>query len=189
MTRAVEVKYAGERGLWGRFRAAVSWIIQRLGLGVAQVLFRPPAVDGVRIAVFAGDVDSRVAKVTQALKVIAQYTPHRYRHLVRHLRWILVLHGSRFQFLPAVWGLTIESDWLDRASETDVACVIIHEATHARLWRLGFRYEPESRERIERVCVRAEAELLRRLGVPGEAEAAMERLEDRWWEQRPTASS
>jgi hypothetical protein len=37
-----------------------------------------------------------------------------------------------------------------------VASAIIHEAEHARLLRLGFKYTPELQLRIERMCHRAE---------------------------------
>lgn len=38
----------------------------------------------------------------------------------------------------------------------DIASAIVHEATHARLWRYGFRYPEEMRSRIEAVCFRRE---------------------------------
>ena len=37
-----------------------------------------------------------------------------------------------------------------------LAAVIVHEATHARLWRRGIRYEEAQRPRIEEICIRRE---------------------------------
>jgi hypothetical protein len=37
-----------------------------------------------------------------------------------------------------------------------LASTIVHEATHARLWRMGFRYEEEARPHVEAICVRRE---------------------------------
>jgi hypothetical protein len=45
------------------------------------------------------------------------------------------------------------------ADSTDAALIataIVHEATHARLWHYGFRYEEEARQRVEAVCLRRE---------------------------------
>ncbi len=48
-------------------------------------------------------------------------------------------------------------------SVAQVACAIVHEATHARLTRLGFRYEEPKRLRIEHICFGAERTFARRL--------------------------
>ena len=44
-----------------------------------------------------------------------------------------------------------------------IAAVIVHEATHARLWRCGFGYDEDERHRIEAICVRRELAFARRL--------------------------
>ena len=44
-----------------------------------------------------------------------------------------------------------------------LACTLVHEAQHARLFRLGFGYQPEIRGRIERLCFRAERNFARAL--------------------------
>jgi hypothetical protein len=48
-------------------------------------------------------------------------------------------------------------------SVAQIACAIVHEATHARLTRLGFGYEEPKRLRIEHICVDAERSFARRL--------------------------
>jgi hypothetical protein len=44
-------------------------------------------------------------------------------------------------------------------SATQLAAVIVHEATHARLFAAGVGYPPELRPRIERLCLREELAL------------------------------
>jgi hypothetical protein len=48
-------------------------------------------------------------------------------------------------------------------SGAEVASIIVHEATHARLALAGFGYEPATRERIEGVCFRSEIAFASRL--------------------------
>lgn len=53
-----------------------------------------------------------------------------------------------------------------RAEDTSVAQIasaIVHEATHARLMRLGFGYEEPKRLRIEHICFGAQQAFARRL--------------------------
>lgn len=171
------------RGLWEFVRATSGWLVQKTGVFLARVFLRPPDVDGVRIVVFAGgDVSHNTERVAEALHLIARYTPHRYQRLVRDLQWVIAVPHANFQFLPSIWGCAVDAEWLDRAGVVDIACVVMHEATHARLWRMGFRYAPDCRERVERLCLKAEAELLRRMGREKDATAALKRISQRWWE-------
>ncbi len=48
-------------------------------------------------------------------------------------------------------------------SVAQVASVIVHEPTHARLVRLGFGYEEPKRLRIEHICFNAQQAFARRL--------------------------
>jgi hypothetical protein len=51
----------------------------------------------------------------------------------------------------------------ENTSVAQVASAIVHEATHARLMRLGFGYEEHDRLRIEHICFSAERAFARRL--------------------------
>ncbi len=55
----------------------------------------------------------------------------------------------------------ISIEWLSQESvhPTDVAFALVHEATHARLERLGFRYTAQRRLRLEAICTQAEVAL------------------------------
>jgi hypothetical protein len=44
-----------------------------------------------------------------------------------------------------------------------IASAIVHEATHARLEKLGIRYDEAVRQRIERICARRELDFARHL--------------------------
>lgn len=51
----------------------------------------------------------------------------------------------------------------ETTSIAQIASAIVHEATHARLMRLGFGYEEPKRLRIERICFGAQRGFARRL--------------------------
>jgi hypothetical protein len=45
----------------------------------------------------------------------------------------------------------------------DIASTIVHEATHARLERMGIAYKPDRRLRIEQACYRRQLAFVRNL--------------------------
>ena len=51
----------------------------------------------------------------------------------------------------------------ENTSAAQIASVIVHEATHARMMRLGFGYEEPKRVRIEHICFGAQQAFARRL--------------------------
>jgi len=51
----------------------------------------------------------------------------------------------------------------ESTSVAQIASAIVHEATHARLMRLGLGYEEPKRLRIERICFDSERAFVRRL--------------------------
>ena len=79
--------------------------------------------------------------------------------------WVRLLTTGVGQFNPRLWACMLDERFV-QADTTDaplLAAVIVHEATHARLWRYGFGYNEEQRERIEAICLRRELAFARRL--------------------------
>jgi hypothetical protein len=97
--------------------------------------------------------------VTHALDLVRQYAPVRYARLERDIKAVLVFGGPDClgQYQPDLQFCELSTYWLTRPEVVPeaVAATIVHEAEHARLWRLGFRYEPDVQPRIERLCFRA----------------------------------
>jgi hypothetical protein len=65
-----------------------------------------------------------------------------------------------------------------QTTPASLACLLIHEAQHARLRRLGFGYDETVRHRIEKLCYRAQRNFARLLpngdALVAEAETRME---------------
>jgi hypothetical protein len=121
-------------------------------------------------------------KVRDALRLILQYGPRFHARLRRDVKRLLFADTVGGAYLAGLATCRIGIGYARRVAALDLAMTIVHEATHARLSRLGFRYVGECRERIERACVKTEITFAR--SVPG-SEPAIERtralLETEWW--------
>jgi len=72
--------------------------------------------------------------------------------------WATPLHGPRACFYYRLDACSLNPQYVLAEWMTPelLASTIVHEATHARLWAMGFRYEEEVRPRVEAICVRRE---------------------------------
>jgi hypothetical protein len=50
----------------------------------------------------------------------------------------------------------LDTRFVRECSSELIAAAIVHEATHARLWRCGLSYEAALRPRMERLCISQE---------------------------------
>lgn len=139
-------------------------------------------VEGCEVLVVGEDSEEVFRKVGDALRLVREYGPRFHARLRRDVRRLLLTDTAGGTYLPGLNTCRIGIDYVRRVPPLDLAMMIVHEATHARLSRLGFPYVGECRERIERACVDTEITFARR--VPG-SEAAIERtralLETQWW--------
>lgn len=111
------------------------------------------------------DIDSAavLARLDEALALIAQYAPHRFRHLRRDIRGIRVERfPTRGAYFPDARTVLTELTFLARRdiSAAPVASSILHEGVHARVHAFRTRMRGpggtpvDARE--ERLCRRAE---------------------------------
>ena len=91
--------------------------------------------------------------------------------------------GLRGRYWSQHRAIVLASDFVRVRGNARIALTIIHEATHARLFRAGFGYDDTNRDRIERVCKSAEINLARR--IP-DSEQALANLE--WEIEQPGAT-
>jgi hypothetical protein len=84
----------------------------------------------------------------------------------------------------AEWMDDLQTCILDRnyllrsdVSVCEIAQMIVHEATHARLCKLKIKYTEDIRDRVERICVKSEIAFAKRLANgQKEIEIAQSRL-------------
>jgi hypothetical protein len=127
-------------------------------------------VSGIPVTVTSRDsrtAEAHWRKVEEGLELLRTHHTHGFEEVRRHIRRVIV--GFLSTARAAWWGpprvcmLSIEYFSQDTATAADVASSLIHEARHARLERLGFRYSAERRVRLETLCTRAEIAFAERL--------------------------
>ena len=100
-----------------------------------------------------------------SLGLIARFDPARLARIAKDLKGILVYPFSirpRAQYNPSFGYCELSTSSLLRDDFVSTACMIVHEATHARLRRIR-SVGAERRVRIERTCVAQEIAFLERL--------------------------
>lgn len=124
-------------------------------------------VDGLWVGVDDPGHELVLDRLRAALVLIKTYDPLRYRRLTRELKriWVTPLHGPRACFYYRLDACVLNPRYVLAETMTAelIAATIVHEATHARLWGMGFRYEEEARPRVEAICVRRELAFSRKL--------------------------
>jgi hypothetical protein len=113
-------------------------------------------IDGLWIGA-AGDA-SALQPVEAALNLIKKHDPRRYDRLRHDLIrvWIRLLPGDLACFNAAFGACELDTRFVLEHPPEIIAATLVHEATHARLWRTGIDYVEESRHRIEAICIRQE---------------------------------
>ena len=155
------------RMLWWRIRYGARYLAWRIETRVAE--WR--TLYGVKVGV-AAVLDDQIAarafdRVGAALGLIAEYEPRRLRRITRDIQHIWV---RRAAYAPAYYVEELRQCVVDRefltAEDTApamVAVAIVHEATHARLFKNRIPYTEAIRPRIEALCDEQSAAFARHL--------------------------
>ncbi|HZR69665.1 MAG TPA: hypothetical protein VFB01_11500 [Burkholderiales bacterium] len=120
-------------------------------------------------------------RIDAALGLLKQHAPERYHRAVRLLKAFLVLgndsaHAS-FDRTNETCRLRERFMLAPDTTDASLACTIVHEATHARLFELGIPYDEPVRYRVEMVCIRSALLAARRFpGAQAEVERCREQL-------------
>lgn len=105
--------------------------------------------------------------VEKALLLIQAHDTIRFGQIRRYVKSIFVLGdpSARGYWHQELKMCQLEETFVrgEDSSIAEIASVIVHEATHARLMRLGFGYEEPKRLRIEHICLDAQRSFIRRL--------------------------
>jgi hypothetical protein len=125
-----------------------------------QLVNTRPDIDGAAV----------LARLDEALALIARHAPHRFRHLRRDIRGIGVERfPTRGAYFPDTRTVLTELTFLARRDQTaaPVASSILHEGVHARVHafriRVGGGGGAPVGAREERLCRRAELDFGRAL--------------------------
>ena len=113
------------------------------------------------------DSEASLRRIEQALELIKSCDPIRYRRLLQDLEriWITLVAGGLAQFDVTLLACKLDERFVlaETTSVEQISATIVHEATHARLWRRGIGYEEPIRARVEAICLRREIAFSNRL--------------------------
>jgi hypothetical protein len=137
---------------------------------ITRLMLRSSAnrhVDGLWIGCYDDKPQASLQRVEEALNLIKAYDRLRYDRLVRDLEriWVVLIPSGLASFDSSIWACKLDPRQVldDTKPLSWIAASIVHEATHARLWRCGIGYREELRSRVEAVCFRRERAFAARL--------------------------
>jgi hypothetical protein len=163
----------------GNMALPYRWLLTRFLIAVSPLSL----VEGFQLVrVDSGNERLVCDRLGEALRLVRNIDPPRFQRIRRDIRRILVVKAGGPEYWPLAGGFILNRDYVTEAPVELVALTIVHEATHARLWKLGFRYRQSLRARIEAVCVRSEIRFAG--GLPAGVtwiRHAEEKLEHPWW--------
>lgn len=100
-------------------------------------------------------------RIADALHVFAALDARRWRRATQDLSRIVLTHArAAAKYVPSASACFVDVAYTRCQTPEVIASAIVHEATHARLWKAGIRYESWRRARIERRCIREELAFL-----------------------------
>jgi hypothetical protein len=125
-------------------------------------------IDGLWVGTyFQTNAEPVLRRVEDALALINAYDRRRYNRIIQDLErvWVRLLTVGAAHFSPPLWACVLDERFVlaDTTDVEHIAAAIVHEATHARLWRCGIRYDEDLRQRVEAVCNRRELAFARKL--------------------------
>jgi hypothetical protein len=165
-----------------RVPGVLSWIARR----VAILAGEGHDLEGIRVVdMTLVPYPNLCADIADALKLIHRYDSIRFNRMMSDVRRILIvgIERSAGEYWEDTRSVLLDAANCSRQTPEAVAMIIVHEATHARLWRMGVGRFPD-RSRIERICVNAEIAFARKLPSSSRLIAgALAKLETRYWER------
>lgn len=140
-------------------------------------------VGGIALVDVAHSGQSLAAKMRGALDLIERTEPRRMRRIRTDVHRIVLIAAGPPEYWPGAKGFALPVRSVVELDEARLALLLVHEATHARLWNAGIRYRPSLRARIEKLCVNEEEAFARKLGCSGSVLLELAAKRDRnWWE-------
>ena len=144
-------------------RTGLYKLAERIGMWMSERI----EVDGLWVGVFAEpDDDALLARVRDALGLIAAHDPYRHRLIRREMDriWIHLLPGDNSDWVAEERHCTLDPRVVRQQALDELAAMVIHEAVRARIERRGVtRHDYVRRQEIDRACLRQELAFARRV--------------------------
>jgi hypothetical protein len=123
--------------------------------------------DGLWVGTTESKPHPGLRRVEDALRLIKHHDPLHCSRVIRNLDrvWVCLTPSARARYDPSLGACILNERYvlLETTTLEEIACSIVHEATHARLERCGISYDEKERSRIEAACVRRELNFVAKL--------------------------
>ena len=103
--------------------------------------------------------EEAIQALAGAFTLLDHVSPFMLRRVKRELRRYLLRDTAFPRYIPHLRCVLLGKDSIAQSNNAEIALILVHEATHARLERLGVRATRFGLERIEMVCMRRELAL------------------------------
>lgn len=124
-------------------------------------------VEPFEVIDFSGNaqIGEVVGKLLEAANLIRDCDARRYISVLAELKRIVLLdwHIQAARYYALSRTLVLQRKSVEDTRISVLASMLVHEATHGRIYRRGVAYIPRLRSRIERLCLRNEVWFLRRV--------------------------
>src|SRR5260370_30319394 len=125
-------------------------------------------IDGLWVGCFfVDDYSHAFDRVEDALRLIKLYDPLRYNRLLQDIDriWVNLLSGNNGEYRHRLRSCGLDARFVlaESTRPEQIASVIVHEATHARLMHCGIGYQADLRARVEAACFRRQRAFALRL--------------------------
>jgi hypothetical protein len=120
--------------------------------------------------------------LAESLNVLNSKDPRRRTLVAREVKHVIVWPGH-YTAYTRIGGILLANDHVRDSSPAELVGLLVHEAVHLRIARLGVRYDFDRRARIERRCTVEQVDCLLRCSLisEGTAEKIVEALKTEWW--------
>jgi hypothetical protein len=126
----------------------------------------------------SGSFTQALPNIREAVQLLATHDPRRFARIRRDLKYIVVtrtLLSEVAEYWPNLRACLLDASFATAQPPSTTALNIVHEATHARLWRAGIRYNELVRARVERCCIGEELAFAMRVPNGDELQGAARR--------------
>jgi hypothetical protein len=157
-------------------------------------LSKSSTVDGIWIGVFSDEDQQEILlQVRNALMLVREHDAKRYKLVIASFDriWVTYMFGAVGHYLPEQRRCQLDAQFVISVPAEFIASTIVHEATHARLLKVGIPYTYENRHRVEKVCIRQELSFARRVPSSGNLQAHIRQkllLTPEFWSQKASAN-
>ena len=158
--------YENSRPMFARLKRYLRIQSLRMALWASDVRI----AHGVRIVALSGDVrqcNILTARIDDALTLLRRTHPAVYARATRYVAVLaaISLHGRVGEYVHELKTCLIDSEYASSSNvgPVQIAIIIAHEASHARVRAAGIPFCEATSTRIERGAVRSEISILKRL--------------------------